>query len=210
MTQLGLDATFRARLIDILKSDACRRIDFTWAGEHIGGTGFAYLAIALLSPHTGQSGIAIKLFERPPRGVGAQYSSNFNTLVVSSYDYGKLHKEQMLLVHEMTHAHIDEFGVGPSTTTIDHEICAYAAGALFNVFSCTTPAIGPYLWNPGAATHPVWKEAYAVARIIASKAGAGRANLSTHDVARLRALILHDRVYRRAAHRAHANSGVAL
>ena len=46
--------------------------------------------------------------------------------------------------------------------------------------------------------------------IIASKAGAGRANLSTHDVARLRALILHDRVYRRAAHRAHANSGVAL
>ncbi len=118
-------------------------VNFTWAGEHVGGVGFAYLAIALLSPHVSQSGIGITRFDRPVRGVGAQYSSNYNTLVVPGYDCGKARKERVLLVHGATHAHIDEFGVGSSTVTVDHEICAYVAGVLFTVFSCRAPAAGP-------------------------------------------------------------------
>ena len=210
MTQPGLDAALRARLMDILKSDVCQRIDFTWAGEHIGGTGFAYLAIALLSPHIGQTGLAIERVDRMPKGISAQYSANRNTLYVLSYDYGKAHKEKALLLHEMTHAHIDEFGVGSSTVTVDNEICAYVAGTLFNVFSCRTPATGPYLWSPDSTTADVWVEAHAIAQVVVRRTSRGRANLSTHDVARLRAAILRNGNYQSAAHRSHANTGVGL
>jgi hypothetical protein len=137
----------RQRIGNVLNSTPCKRINFFWAGNHISGTCYAYLALALLSPASDQQGIQISVAKQD-KGVAAHYDPDTNVLSLRTYNFGYTPKERMTIVHEFTHAVIDEFGTSPTTRAVDHEIASYIASFLYNVYSSADPANGPYGYEP--------------------------------------------------------------
>ena len=181
------DAILRQRIVDFLRSNSCQRIDFTWGPYHIDGWCYLRVAMAVQSPlhdfHVlvGEQNIL--------QGASAAYSSRTNTLKVPRVTYATpsdvnvshsllglapsvvLGFQRMSIVHECTHAAIDQLNhQHPTIFRRSNEVIAYVAAALFNIYEGS-----PYDASLLPSAHPArpsFVAADAAARAIANRPGA--------------------------------------
>src|ERR1700731_2164222 len=102
MAESSALVTLRGLAGDILMSSPCQQIDFHWGRNHIDGSGFSFVALALLTRHASR-GLHFKIEHQPP-GVGASYFALTNTFSVPNANYGAKPGEKIAIVHEAAHA----------------------------------------------------------------------------------------------------------
>jgi hypothetical protein len=159
----------RVRTGQLLMGPACQRINFFWGGNHIDSAGFVFIALALLSPSRGNQGISFRVRPQPPH-VGAAYDPAINTVDFPTVGFGaSIAWEKLSIVHEMTHAVIDETSPGHHTRAVHDEVCAYVAGALFNIYSAADSHAGPFPYTPSPGS--VYAAAHAVGMSIQDAPG---------------------------------------
>jgi hypothetical protein len=162
-------SALRARTQQLLMSPASQNIDFYWGGNHVSGSTFVYIAVALASRPNTRRGISFVVRPQPPN-VGASYQPANNTVEFPTIGFGLSDPwEKMSIIHEMTHAVIDEISPGRRTRAVHDELCAYTAGALFNIYSAGNPHAGPYPFTP--APDSVYSAAHGVAMSIQDSRG---------------------------------------
>ena len=117
---------------NILMSAPCQRIDFSYAGQHIDGSAFSFVALALGSqPPSGVTVVQAELHN----GDTADYSSSSNTLTIDAgLDIASPFGE-IVIVHEATHAVQDATMPGQVLWNVDREAAAFVACALYNIYS---------------------------------------------------------------------------
>jgi hypothetical protein len=126
----------RLRISSILMCDAAQKIDFYLDKIHVDGSGFSFVALALLPRPRGQQGLSIAIGGMSP-GAEATYDPNINTYRFPSASYGLTPFERMTILHESVHAYRDSLGrtiltpAGRVTTrSVSDEAAAYVAGAV--------------------------------------------------------------------------------
>jgi hypothetical protein len=135
MAGAAASAALRQRISDVLMSDSCQRIDFRWGPYHVDG--WAYTAVALSAIGASRSlHIAVGHL---PATAGAQYDPNANTLRVPSVNFASpgnasVGWERMTIVHECTHAAVDQMRRAPRVLYRSNEVLAYVGGTLFNLY----------------------------------------------------------------------------
>ena len=154
------ELALRNRAGALLMSTACQNIDFRWAGIHVDGSSFSFIALAMLNKATHSPGIHFRV-EHQPAGVGASYDPQTNTFSVPSTSFGSVSPwEKQAIVHECTHALIDATSGKRKTFSIHDEMAAFVAGALFNIYSAPNltgpfPFVSPTGDTIGIAAHQV-------------------------------------------------------
>ncbi len=206
-TQAELDA-LRGRTSQLLMSAACQRIDFHWGRNHIDGSAFSFIALTLITKPKAQHGISFVVKPQPPN-VGASYDPGSNRVEFPTASFGSSDPwEKMSIIHEMTHAVIDLKMKRNSLRAVHDEICAYTAGALFNIYSAANPAAGPYPYV--AAPSTIYSAAHDVARAIQGSPGTA-INPTTVNPLRLAILASPTYTYLHAhPNYAYGNNGVSL
>ena len=195
MADLDPNPYFAPLCGDILMSSACQQINFYWAGQHIDGSGFCYIALALTSG-------GIKVLEGTmPVNVGAFYSPDKNTITIpSSFDFS-VDSNKMSIVHESTHA-IQDAEIKGQLRGVDAEAAAFVAGALYIIYSGSS-----YSPTPGG-THPAFAIAQGIAQSISGNPGYA---IDPTTMAPLRTAILGDPTYQfLSAHPNYTEDGVSL
>ncbi len=181
----------KSRIGAILMSKSCQTIDFWLDGQHIDGSGFSYVALALKS-------MSFDINPDPGPNVGAGYSTT-NTFLFKSVDVGGTLRQRMYIVHECTHALRDAKGKLLRTTdgrltptrTLSDEACAYVAGMLYYILESagmTGTPVAP-IW---AASIPVHRTAFFIAFKVRSQLGK---HVSASDADAMRTAIRNDPVY---------------
>jgi hypothetical protein len=206
------DALIRQRIVDLLRSHACQRIDFRWGSYHVDGWCYLRVALAALSP---LQDFHIAVDERVvDPGASALYSAQTNTLKISCSTYAipadpqvaqppfglssaaVLGFQRMTIVHECTHSAIDQMRQHPTILRRSNEVMAYVAGALFNINDGT-----PFDPNALPAAHPArpsFLAAHTIARNSASRPGT---TIGTQiDVANLERALEATQLYHRRFH----------
>ena len=124
------ELVLRTRAGALLMSPACQNIDFHWAGIHVDGSGFSFIALAMLHNSTQSPGVHFKIAHQPS-GVGASYDPQNNTFSVLSASFASIDPwQKQAIVHECTHALIDARAGKRKTFSIHDEMAAYVL-ALF-------------------------------------------------------------------------------
>ncbi|WP_128565740.1 hypothetical protein [Methylobacterium crusticola] len=195
----------RSRVGKIITSDEAQRINFTLDGVHIDGSGFYYVALALLPKGKAAGGIDFVVKQMGP-GFGAQYDPRKNNFEFPNENYGLDDDERALIVHESTHALID--ARRRTTSMIVSEMCAYISQA------CYYDALGQSLRD---SSDPIFAEADKIATGITNErlgnGAMGNVTLTGTTVAGLRAAILGDPAYAAVAANpggSYGESGVPL
>jgi hypothetical protein len=172
-----LEEEARQRIADILRSDACQKIDLEYGGFHLEGGSYRMLAGDLVSPERSHDRLRIKAGS--VRGdLKAGYDRRKNILIIPTLSFGSGGTgEEALIVHECTHAVVSQRAGSPGVSRLDEEILAYLAQALYvlnneRYFTAQAPTI--------------LQEAFALAETIKDQPGAP---LSVQDVAKLGAAI---------------------
>jgi hypothetical protein len=133
------------RIRAILLSKACQRINFRFGHLHIDGHGYRRVVAALepvhSGPNKGKANIPIilgkKNFPKPrdKNGSAGAYAPETDTMFLLSSNYAESSPdEQMLVVHECTHAVIDATITTGSVGAFASEAAAYIAGCLWNLY----------------------------------------------------------------------------
>ncbi len=197
-------AGLRQSIQNVLMSNECQSIDFSLDGIHIDGSGYSFVALALISAGRSQNNIRIAV-KHMPKGVGAQYDPSTNTFEFPRPGYGTTDAEKLTIVHESTHALID--ARKKRTTMINNEICAYIAGAIYNSNLKTK-----IIFSSG-----IHAEAQRIAdRILANRLKFKynqQYNLSDYGVDKLRQMIVDHSVYdyiKKDIRGSYGENGVAL
>ena len=143
------DAVITQRVVDLLRSEACQRIDFRFGPYHIDGWCYVRVALAALSPLQDFHIVADE--HSISAGAAAEYSASTNTLQIPRLSYASaadaqvlqpparltsaavLAFQRMAIVHECTHAAIDQMRQHPTIFRRSDEVIAYVAAALFNI-----------------------------------------------------------------------------
>jgi hypothetical protein len=114
---------------DILMSDACQSIDFRYGGFHLNWVNYTAVALSAISPDPKPDRLRVIV---GPFKEEARYDWRTNTLKLKAWSYGaSVFGEKNTLVHECTHAAIDQQGSPKTISRVDNEILAYVAEALF-------------------------------------------------------------------------------
>ena len=208
MATAGELKALRDRTGALLLSPACQKVDFYWGGNHITGGGFAFVALATASRPQGRHGISFVV--RPQRAhVGASYDPASNTVSFPTVSFGASDPwEKQSIVHEMTHAMIDEMSHGKHTRAVDDELCAFVAAGLFNIYSAANPHLGPFPYAAPAGS--IFATAHGVAMSVQGNAGYAISPTVAHP---LRQAILASPTYTFLhAHPSHSysNNGLSL
>ena len=152
--------TMKHKMGAVLMSDAAQKINFYLDGLHVDGSGLSYVALALLSKATFNSGFNVRV---GGMGAGAEatYQPKTNTFTFPSVNYGDTPFQRMTMLHECVHALRDAYGVhlntslGPvKTFSLSDEAAAYLAGAIFYMYDNNTavrPAFAQNVAVYGAA-----------------------------------------------------------
>lgn len=203
----------RDRLTSVLFSSAAQKIDFYLDKIHVDGSGFSYVALALLSKAKDDRGIKIAIGHLPA-GAEASYDPATNTFRFPTAGYGLRRAEQMTLIHESVHALRDASGVRLRTrtglvtpTALSDEAAAIVAGALFDIFNNPADSVTPSFASGGGA----YDCAYAVAMQMVGNPGADVGAVFGVGLDNLKAQLRKDRAY---AHidlgRPYGNNGLRL
>src|SRR5262249_47661069 len=166
---MATEKDLRDRTLQLLSSNAARKIEFTLDGIYFTGAYFTVGARAISArATTGRGGIGFRTGKVPDHA-DASYDANDNVFVVSSYDYGKTAGDRDSLVHESFHAWRDAVGAKVptpkgtvSTTALTDEAMAYVVGALFTNYD-TTPAGQTPKTPSWATTNAIYGEAHRIA-----------------------------------------------
>jgi hypothetical protein len=144
------DAMLRQRIVDLLRSNSCQRVDFRFGPYHIDGWCYLRVALAAISPVHDFHVAAVEQSIDP--GASAQYSARTNTFKVPRGTFATgadpqvahppfglssdavLGFQRMTIVHECTHAAIDQMLQHPTIFRRSNEVIAYVAAALFNLY----------------------------------------------------------------------------
>ena len=216
----GNTDALRARVGAILMSPAAQGIDFYLDSIHVDGSGFSYVALALISPPKGATGIKFVVGGLSPHAA-ANYDPVFNTFKFPRPDYGSTPFERMTILHECVHTLRDSLGKkmltnkGPiATRAVSDEAAALVAGALFFLLEA-----GP---TSATATTPDWAQSgvYSNAMSLAlqilqspSPKGCDVKNVNSVGLEGIKTAILNESAYISIKHnpaRVYGNNGVRL
>ena len=148
----------RQRVGNILMSKPCQRINISVDRVNVNGSGFSYVALAVLNT------IKFAVGELPANSE-AQYSIGFNTFRFPHAGYGvggaNAAFERQTIVHEATHAVIDATSSNRSVLKMTHEMAGLMAGALYNAFSADFSSRRSFLRGrraaPSIPPHTIWR-----------------------------------------------------
>jgi hypothetical protein len=143
MTGTAASAALRQRISDVLMSDSCQRIDFRWGPYHVDGWAYTAVALSLIGAHH-----SLRVSVRHlPAAAEAQYDPDINTIIVPNANYAApivagvanpdLAFQRVTIVHECTHAIVDQIRRAPRVLYRSNEVLAQVGGALFNVYEGT-------------------------------------------------------------------------
>jgi hypothetical protein len=148
--------TLRSTIGSILVSDAAQKIDFYLDNIHVDGSGFSYVALALVPKPSGARGLSIAVGHMNPLAA-ATYAPLINTYRLPRANYGITPFERMTILHESVHALRDSMGRTVPTSTghavtraVSDEAAALVAGALFFILDA-----GP---RSASDTTPTWAQ----------------------------------------------------
>jgi hypothetical protein len=117
------------RISNILMSDACQSIDFRYAGVQLNWVNYTAVALSAVSPDPKPNRLRVIV---GPFKDEASYDWRTNTIKLQAWSYGaSVFAEKATLVHECTHAAIDQQGSPKTISRVDNEILAYLTEALF-------------------------------------------------------------------------------
>jgi hypothetical protein len=146
----------RSTIGQILMSNAAQKIDFYLDNIHVNGSGFSYVALALVSKPSATSGLSITIGKMNPHAA-ATYDPLTNTYRFPRANYGGTPFERMTILHESVHALRDSMGRTIPTGTgravtraVSDEAAALVAGALFFILDA-----GP---TSASDTTPTWAQ----------------------------------------------------
>jgi hypothetical protein len=150
-TPTAAERDMAAKVVGILSSPPCQRIDFTLNNNRVSSSLYSFVALSIVSPtnKTTNIGVTVKAMSA---GTEAQYNIQSNNLEVPSATYGGTGFQKMTFVHESTHAALDARGSKFALPKLLNETIAYISGALFNVYSAPTAA-GPFPFTPTAGIY---------------------------------------------------------
>jgi hypothetical protein len=169
MTGTAASAALRQRISDVLMSDSCQRIDYRWGPYHVDGWAYTAVALSLIGAH---HSLHLTVAHMPPN-TGAEYDpdtnaiklprANFAAATINGAANPSLGWERLSLVHECTHAAVDQMRRHHHILYRSNEVLAYVGGALFNV----------YEGNPFAAATSggIWAAADRIAQNIKDRPG---------------------------------------
>jgi hypothetical protein len=129
---------FRQRISDILMSDSCQRIDFRWGPYHIDGWNYTAVALSLVGAN---HSLHVSVGHMAPNAE-ATYDPDANTIRLPNVTYAaagaspnpNLAFQRMTIVHECTHAAVDQLRRAHRILYRSNEVLAYVGGALFNAY----------------------------------------------------------------------------
>lgn len=169
MTDTAASAALRQRISDVLMSDSCQRIDFRWGPYHIDG--WAYTAVALSLIGARQS-LHVVVAHMPPN-TGAEYDPDTNSIKLPRANYAaatigaaanpSLAWERRSIVHECTHAVVDQMRRHHHILYRSNEVLAFVGDALFNVYEGSPFA--------AATAGGIWAAANRIAQNIKNRPG---------------------------------------
>jgi hypothetical protein len=190
------EEAFLMRIGNILMSDACQKIDFEYARFHLTWVNYTAIALSAISPDPKPDRLRVTV-AGVPNNQDATYAPSRNTITVKAWSFGATAlAEQAVIVHECTHAAIDQQRSPRTIRGGDGEIVAYIAQALFVTYSGQKFGSGNRLFDA----------AQEVADSIKDKPGA---SLSVVEVARLANAITNSPAYGvTAASRIETSDGV--
>ena len=159
MTTPAEEAVVKATVGNILMSDSCQKIDFTWDTYRIDGSRFTAAALTLLARAGKPGRLRVAVGGLPPDH-GANYDADSTTLRVPATSFGVVDAwERSTIVHEATHICMDLLGRGKSTPGATEEMLAYVAAMLFNLHEFEADRL---TWTPPAASIPALAETAAM------------------------------------------------
>jgi hypothetical protein len=170
---MSAEEDLKKRVINILRSPACMRIQFTFAGSTVMGYGYGYVADVME-----QGGIRIGIANTG--GFTANYDHRDKTPIFVFSDPAMVSSPdgRATIVHEATHAVIDAVRMGRSINYGDNEVAAYIAEFIYRL-------------NTGLPlTGPLAPLLYPAVQNIRNFAGPGVYVVHPEEVANARALIL--------------------
>jgi len=130
----------RQHISDILMSDSCQRIDFRWGPYHIDGWNYTAVGLALIGAN---HSMRLSVGHMRPHDE-ATYDPDTNTLRLPNANYAaptigtaanpNLAFQRMIIVHECTHAAVDQMRRARQILYRSNEVLAFVGGALFNAY----------------------------------------------------------------------------
>jgi len=124
----------RDRLVKVLRSDACQSINFDVLNIRVRGSAYGQVGSALGADASNGISLEINPDALNRGNAVAEYNGGTKVFVFMSESVGAGHKaaaDNMVIVHEATHAQIDL----TAGSTLDHlgtEVAAFIAGAAYN------------------------------------------------------------------------------
>jgi hypothetical protein len=199
---------FRQRISDILMSDSCQRIDFRWGPYHIDGWNYTAVGLALIGANhslhvsVGHMSAHAEATYDPDTNTIRLPHANYAAATIGTAANPNLAFQRMTIVHECTHAAVDQLRRARHILYRSNEVLAYVGGALFNA----------YEGNPFT---PAPTGVYAAARVVAAniKDSPGAIIGAPADVQALETAITQDAAYSFLKTRPHTmttNSGLRL
>lgn len=202
----------RKKVIEVLKSAETQKINFYFAGQNFGPSGWSFAAHVVLLGQTPGRGVQIRV-EQQGTGVEASYNFVDNALSFPRSDYGSDENqifERSSIVHECVHVCVDGQATAPTpgarfrfgVNALNNEIAAYIAGHLYMIYEAEAVE-QRQLKRDGISvtvtvnTPPNKKSIHACARIVAQKLRdkPGATVPDDADLANLRAAILASTSY---------------
>jgi hypothetical protein len=124
----------RSRIMNILMSEACQKINFTCEGITIDGAGYSFVALALVNKPSKLGGMRFAKDVAPD--AEAMYDANTRTFYFKSPNYAMdpTSEEGLTIVHECTHALIGALK-GTKILRSTNETCAFVAEQIYNIHS---------------------------------------------------------------------------
>jgi hypothetical protein len=216
----GNTDALRSKVGAILMSPAAQGIDFYLDNIHVDGSGFSYVALALVSAPKGVTGISFAVGGLSPHAA-ATYDPVHNLFRFPNANYGSTPFERMTILHECVHTLRDSLGKkmltksGPiATRAVSDEAAALVAGALY--FLVETGPTSATATTPSWAQSGVYSNAMSLALQIlqsSSPKGCDVKNVNSVGLEAIKAAILHNAAYtslKSNPARIYGNNGVSL
>jgi hypothetical protein len=151
----------RAKLLNLLLTDAVRKIDFVFGSFHVDFGGFMSVWSMVAT-----GGIDVDVQPLSEKDAAGGYNYPTNKFLFPDEGFGTTPDQQSVLVHESVHAMRDvryHGGSEPRATWAEDEATAYVAGALFKLY--TFP-------QARRSTYPLFAQAYEIAGAVKDKPSA--------------------------------------
>ena len=196
----GNTDALRSKVAAILMSPAAQGIDFYLDNIHVDGSGFSYVALALVSAPKSATGISFAVGGLSLHAA-ATYDPVHNLFRFPNANYGSTAVERMIIVHECVHALRDSLGKkmltkrGPiATRAVSDEAAALVAGALFFLLEAGPTSATDT--TPDWAQSGVYSNAMSLAiQVLQSPKGSEVKNVNSVGLEAIKAAILHNAAY---------------